>query len=583
MNLEWFLFEFAGLFYVKASLLLAFAIIAGIILRHYSPSTRYRAWNLCLILLILLIPVSLLVPNWDLSLIAPPGYSSLPPVEEVEFAGKGIPARAIPDLLQTEAFNTNHDLSFWELLWIGLIGVWLVGMVVLLAKLVADLVSLGVTSRSGEPAHSDYDELVESVSQRAGCHQKVSVRFCDGIGSPLIWGLFRPTILLPNSARDWSLERLEMVLLHELLHAARMDHTMMVASQLVRCVYWTNPLAWIAVHRHSVERELSCDERVVDCGNDRIVYAEELVAITRDLRREVRYASVAMTEQYGLKARVKSLLDEHLGIRKLRRPIAQVLVAMALVATLSVATASIIVKPDPDSTEALIAALFGADISVADDAAHRLGKRGDPVAVPYLEKLARDSSSTHARQQSILALGKIGGERALQALFGTLEDEDEWIRYSSISALDQFKPKYTKDVQWQAWEEDPSPFVRQRAYLSLIEQDYVGDPRPVMKWMGDEEPYLRRHTIKITGKVCATEAVEYFLKDNKDTLGRDYCVLKLEKGLKDPDPEVRETTINALAEISDKYALKSLESHMPKLDSDTRELARAALKSMKEE
>ena len=42
---------------------------------------------------------------------------------------------------------------------------------------------------------------------------------------------------------------------------------------------------------------MSCDERVIDCGNDRVQYAEELLAITKDLRREVRYASVAMTDQ----------------------------------------------------------------------------------------------------------------------------------------------------------------------------------------------------------------------------------------------------------------------------------------------
>ena len=580
MNLEWFLFEFAGLFYVKASVLLLVAIVAGIILRHYSPSTRYKAWNLCLILLILLIPASLLVPNWDLSLIAPPGYSSLPPVEEVEFAGQGIPARTIPDLLQTDAFVTNHDLSFWELLWIALMGVWVIGMVVLLAKLIGDIISLAMTSRSGEEAHPDFNELIENVRQKAGCRQQVSVRFCDGIGSPLIWGLFKPTILLPNSARDWSLERIEMVLLHELLHAARMDHTMMVASQLVRCVYWTNPLAWFAVHRHSVERELSCDEQVVDRGNDRIIYAEELVAITRDLRKEVRYASVAMTEQYGLKARVKSLLDDHLDLRKLNRPLAQGLVAVALLVTLSVATASIVQEPDPDSTAALVSQLFGADDAEADAAAHRLGKLGDPAAIPYLEKTAHQSETMHTRQQSILAMGRIGGDEALKAIEGTLKDPEEWIRYSAVSALEQFKPKYTKDLQWHVWEKDSSPFVQQRVYLSLIENDYVGDPRPIIEWFGDDEAEVRRHAVKMSGKICSSKATKSYLKEHKKDLGTDYCVAKLKYRLEDKDAEVREIAVDALAQVGDKEAIKVLEGSLKYADSDTQELARAALKDI---
>lgn len=580
MNLEWFLFEFAGLFYVKASLLLAVGIIAAMLLRHYSASTRYKAWNLCLILLLVLIPVSLVFPNWELSLIAPPGYSSLPPIDEVRFAGKGIPASAIPDLLQTNAFETNHDLNFWELLWIGLLGVWLLGMVILLAKLIADLVSLAVTSHSGEPVPGELDELVESTRRRAGCRRQVRVRYCRGIGSPLIWGLFRPTVLLPLSAREWSRERLEMVLLHELLHAARHDHTMMVASQLVRCVYWTNPLAWIAVHRHSVERELSCDEQVVGCGNDRIVYAEELVAITRDLRREVRYASVAMTEQYGLKTRVKSLLADHLGLRSLRRPVAQALVGVALLVTLSVATASIIRKPDPDSTESLVATLFGADISLADEAALRLGERGDPAAVPYLARVACDSHNMHTRQQSLLALGKIGGSRALDGIVGALDDDDQWVRYTAISALDRFKAKETKEVRWEAWKGDPSPFVRQRAYLSLAENEYVGDPRPVMGWLDADDAELRRHTVKITGRVCGTRAAFQWLKENKKTVGLDYCAHKLLRSLSDPDEEVRKAAVEALAYLDDEASRKGLKEKMPEMDKDLQELARAALKSM---
>jgi beta-lactamase regulating signal transducer with metallopeptidase domain len=581
MNLEWFLFEFAGLFYVKASVLLALAISAVILLRRYSSSTRYRAWNLSLILLILLIPASLLVPNWDLSLISPPGYSSLPPVEEVRFAGEGIPARAIPDLLQTELFETNHDLSFWEMLWIALIGIWLLGMAVLLAKLIVDLISLAVTSHAGEPAPESLDDLIETTRLRAGCRQQVRIRYCDRIGSPLIWGLFRPTVLLPSSARDWSRERLEVVLLHELLHAARFDHTMMVASQLVKCVYWTNPLAWIAVHRHSVERELSCDERVVGCGNDRIVYAEELVAITRDLRREVRYASVAMTQQYGLKTRVKSLLTEHLSLRNLNRPLAQALVAVALLLTFSVATASIIRKPDPESTEALVATLFGADISLADDAARRLGEAGDPAAVPYLAIVACDADNMHTRQQSLLALGKIGGDEALDGIVKAMDDDDQWVRYTAVTALDNVKPRETKEIQWSAWEKDKSPFVRQRAYLSLAERDYVGDPRPVLAWLDDEDAELRRHTLKIAGRVCATEASESYLKKHKEDLGLDYCTHKILRGLSDPDPEVRESAVEALAYLNDEASKQALEEKLPEMDKDLQELARAALKSMK--
>jgi beta-lactamase regulating signal transducer with metallopeptidase domain len=269
MNLEWFLFEFAGLFYMKAGLVLVAGVAASLLLKNHSATARYWAWNLCLLLLLAIIPVALWVPRWELALIAP-GYSSLPPLDSVQFAGDGIPARTVTDLLNTDAFDNNHDLGFWEMLWGGLLLLWVIGAVVLCAKLMADLLSLASTSRLARPVPEQWRDLVTSCRERAGCRLPVQVKLTDRIGSPLMWGLLRPTVLLPAAAAHWSHERLRMVLLHELLHAARFDHTMMVLSQWVRYIYWGNPLAWIAVRQHSIERELSCDERVVDCGNDHL-------------------------------------------------------------------------------------------------------------------------------------------------------------------------------------------------------------------------------------------------------------------------------------------------------------------------
>jgi beta-lactamase regulating signal transducer with metallopeptidase domain len=579
MNLEWFLFEFAGLFYVKASLLLMVGIAAALLFRNHSAVTRYWSWNLCLLLLIVLLPVSLLTPNWEFSVIAPPGYSKLPPIEEVRFAGSGIPARTISDLLQTDAFDTNHDLGFWELLWGGLMLCWVLGVVALLAKLIADLISLAITSRTGESIPDTLQPLVEKCRLRAGCRQQVKVRYSSRIGSPLIWGLLRPIVLLPASAKQWREERLEMVLLHELLHAARFDHTMMVASQLVRCLYWANPLAWIAVHRHSVERELSCDERVISCGNDRVAYAEELVAITRDLRREVRYASVAMTQQYGLKTRVKSILSDSLRLKLLNRVLAQALAAVALLVTLSLATARIVQQPDPDSTEALVATLFGSDISLADDAARFLGERGDPAATPYLTKIALESKSQHTRMQSLNALAKIGGDPALDGVVAATQHSDEWTRYTSIGALEKFDSDQAVSSYWAAWESDPSIYVRHRAYLALARHDRVGDPRPVLASLSDADAEVRLHAVKLSGQFCSSQAGRWWLEEN-DEFGSDYCSRVLLESLTDSEREVREAAIKALTLINDETARKGLEKNLPDLDEDLRQQARAALKSL---
>jgi beta-lactamase regulating signal transducer with metallopeptidase domain len=550
-------------------------VLAALVFQSHSSTTRYWSWNLCLLLLVLVVPLSLALPNWDLAMIAPPGYSALPPVDDVEFAGVGISARTVTELLNTDLFHTNHDLSAWEILWGSLLMVWVLGVVVLLAKLVADLISLLITSRTGSPAPTEWQTLIEKCRQRANCVLAVRVRLSDRIGSPLIWGFIRPTVLLPASALEWNEERLRMVLLHELLHAARFDHTMMVLAQLVRCVYWGNPLTWLAVHRHAIERELSCDERVINCGSDRIAYAEELVAITRDLKREVRYASVAMTQQYGLKTRIVSILEDHLSLRLLNRTSARLLTVLALVMTLSLASAKLVQEPDPESVESLVAELFGHDISLADDAARHLGEmRGEARdAVPYLIKVAGKTSIPHVRMQSIMALGKIGGKQALQGLVSMLDDKDVWTRYTAVSALEKFADGEAGESLWWAWEGDASPYVRLRAYRALAQLDKVGDPEPFLTRLATEDAELRAYAAGQLGEFCDLAAVRYHLSETD--LPKDLCVQKLNWLVSnDPETEVRKSAVRSLARLDSEHLRKTL----PLLDEDTRLLAEAALK-----
>ncbi|WP_259064920.1 M56 family metallopeptidase [Salinibacter ruber] len=57
-------------------------------------------------------------------------------------------------------------------------------------------------------------------------------------------GLFSPTILLPDSAREWPPERQRLVLLHEMAHLKHRDLLLGLVGQFGRALHWPNPLAW---------------------------------------------------------------------------------------------------------------------------------------------------------------------------------------------------------------------------------------------------------------------------------------------------------------------------------------------------
>jgi TonB family protein len=126
------------------------------------------------------------------------------------------------------------------------------------------------------------------------------------IQSPVLAGLLRPVILLPDEARSWNEDRRAAVLEHECAHVARLDHWWHLAVEAVRCLYWVNPLVWIAASRVMVERERACDDLVLTRGIDAHDYASHLLEIARQQRK---LPVAAMAEVSNLEGRLMAILD----------------------------------------------------------------------------------------------------------------------------------------------------------------------------------------------------------------------------------------------------------------------------------
>ena len=92
----------------------------------------------------------------------------------------------------------------------------------------------------------------------------------EGPVIPAVRGLLLPRIWLPRGIdRLLGPEEMRAVLLHEATHARRRDNLIRLAQELVLCVVWFHPLAWLTSARLALYRELSCDESVVDRAHGR--------------------------------------------------------------------------------------------------------------------------------------------------------------------------------------------------------------------------------------------------------------------------------------------------------------------------
>ena len=84
---------------------------------------------------------------------------------------------------------------------------------------------------------------------------------CPGLRAPMLAGVLRPAVLLPEDSRSGP--EVELALLHELTHLRRRDIWLRALALWVRALYWFDPLCWWMLRLISRDTELACDEEVL--------------------------------------------------------------------------------------------------------------------------------------------------------------------------------------------------------------------------------------------------------------------------------------------------------------------------------
>ncbi len=136
----------------------------------------------------------------------------------------------------------------------------------------------------------------------------VAVGVCDRLAAPILLGIVRPLILLPPTAwTGWSMEQLEMVLLHELAHVRRWDNLVNLFQRVVESLLFFHPAVWWLSGWVRLERELCCDRMVVERTGRARAYAETLFALSGP-RHDGHVAAVAMAENH-LVVRIRRILN----------------------------------------------------------------------------------------------------------------------------------------------------------------------------------------------------------------------------------------------------------------------------------
>ena len=193
--------------------------------------------------------------------------------------------------------------------------IWLIGMVVMFAVVVVS--NLIFTGR------------LMSSRKLAGKRDRINIYNTDAVDSACLYGVFHPAVYVNDNAGDN-----EFIISHELTHYRHRDNWWALVRMLCVCIYWFNPLVWVAAHFHKEDCELFCDEVVVrNCSeSEKQKYGEVLLnAATRHSGRlsDIYLLSGASSGYRELKKRIERIA----GSRKTYKRAAFVLVIIVVAVT----------------------------------------------------------------------------------------------------------------------------------------------------------------------------------------------------------------------------------------------------------
>lgn len=194
-----------------------------------------------------------------------------------------------------------------------LAGVWLVGVVFVLARLAVGSYRLRRIRLSTEPVSQN-----ERIANLDG--QKLRILVTSRVRGPVCFGVLRPVILLPQEMYEKSTEEdIQMVLNHELAHIERRDCLTNLFQRIVEAAFFFHPLVLYASSQLTQQREQICDNYVLKKGVPVMDYIKLLSRIAEQGLEKTWFHAVALFEG-RLAQRVRSLLDpKHSGQIKASR------------------------------------------------------------------------------------------------------------------------------------------------------------------------------------------------------------------------------------------------------------------------
>ena len=162
-----------------------------------------------------------------------------------------------------------------------LLTIWALGALFSLLYFTARSVRFSAKmKRSSRPLNDQQESNVRARCTGLANMSPARFRILSTDWGPAVAGLVQPVLLLPISFFErFTTQQQILILEHEYQHLRSHDLVYLLVARIYRCLFWFNPLVYIAERYLQLDQELACDEKVLMTKSltTRRIYGETLL------------------------------------------------------------------------------------------------------------------------------------------------------------------------------------------------------------------------------------------------------------------------------------------------------------------
>lgn len=219
--------------------------------------------------------------------------------------------------------------------------VWIVGVAFFTIKTGLQLAAVQYIRRSAVPdVPESWRRIWGRLSAEAKCRRPVVLMVSAIVDTPMLVGYLKPAVIFPVAAVNrLSIEEVEAILWHELMHLVQADHWWNLFTKIMETLYYYHPAVWFMAAQVRTEREHQCDRQVLGKGVPALTYAQALLRLQELRQGERSYLSVAAVgTKKSLLERVKRILGHHETTNHMKQRVSSLVLGMALVVSWAIST-----------------------------------------------------------------------------------------------------------------------------------------------------------------------------------------------------------------------------------------------------